>query len=186
MKKNTSKIVFLIYIFLHIPLFMIFVLFIVKSQFWNDFNVHTYQVRCSKNGELVVLYGTTDNSPYTFNGKLITNSFLEERKDLNFYCNNYDEINKYIEQYKNAKSVDKKTEIDLNYLAFKKNASTTNEQNYTLRVVDTKTDLTSLYVGIKNALIYMFMYFLVLQVTRIIFHYILSGKIIWHPYKGFK
>lgn len=186
MKQNISKIVFWIYIFLHIPLLIIFIWFIAKSQFWNDFNVHTYQVRCSKNGKLVVSFGTIDNSPYTFSGKLITNSFWEERKDLKFYCNNYDEIQKYIENYKNAKSINEKTDINLSYLSFKKNAPMTNEQNYTLRVVDTKTDFTSLFIGIKNALIYMFIYFIMLQVVKIIFQYILSRKIIWYPYKGFK
>jgi putative flippase GtrA len=71
-------------------------------------------------------------------------------------------------------------------LSFKKNAPMTDEQNYTLRVVGIKTDLTTLFIGIKNALIYMFIYFIALQVMRIIFQYILSGKIIWHPYKGLK
>lgn len=155
---------------------------ILKSQFWNDFNVHTYQARCLNNGKLVVFYGTVDNSVYEFKGKLITNSYLEKRNDLKFYCNNYDEIQKYIDKYKKAKNIEEQEKVNAEYKNFEKTALNANKLNYTIKVVNTKTDFTKFFTGIRIGLIYSLIYYLVLQIIRIIFQYILFKKILWNPY----
>lgn len=168
-----------LYIFLNI-----LILFIPISLFLNpsvSLIEHTYQARCIKNGKLVVLQGTIDNSPATYTKSYLNDYRFDPEKDLRFYCNNYDEIQKHIENYKNAKNVNEEIKATLIYREFEKNAPTTNYKNYSLELIN--TSYSFLWFTLFTSMIYTLGAFLLLQIIRIIYQYIVFGSFTWHPYK---
>lgn len=174
------------YIFLSIPLIVIPIYILLGTHFWKSLNVSTYQARCTKNKELVVLEGTTDNSPYTFTNQDAKTAVLdwdvEER--LRFYCHYYSEIQQINTRYTAAVNESERIKANQEFMKLWNEKTKPNVKNYSLELLNTKSDYRLLWYGVATALISTVVYFTLLQIARIIYQYIVFGSFHWHPYKG--
>ncbi len=178
-----KRIAIVIYIFLNIPLIIIPIFTIWNSNFWNDLNIKTYQARCHKNDKLVVLQGSMNDLPYTFNSRILNNRQLETRENLRFYCENYDEIQKHIINYRNAQTENEKVTANLAFWNFEKQKQNIYVDNFSLETIDSKSDFYPLSTSVISSIVYVVLYFSLIQTLRIIYQYVVFGKFNWHPYK---
>ncbi|MBP6879462.1 MAG: hypothetical protein KBF62_01850 [Candidatus Pacebacteria bacterium] len=163
---------------------------ILTSVRFDWITVTSYKAKCNSNNEYVVLEGSSLNSPYVFDEVTLNDTtFSDTKKDLNFYCQYYDEIQPYIIGY--AESDTRVEQVLTNQRFFKFEESVSSNvwsypPQYTLEIVSNETNWYELWGPVLGWLIYATLSFLFLQIIRICYTYVVFGKLVWHPFKSIK
>lgn len=172
-----------LYIFLHLPLLYLPFVGLQESRYWEYLNVNTYEGICVSNNEPVVLQGTTDGTTYQFTDTDIDYGEGRVEETLRFYCSNYDEAQRFIDLYRDSAD---KLSANQAFWDFRESAVVSPYQNYRLQVVNEESDYFMFWNGIFSGVTYMVIYYVVIQVIRIIYQYIVFGVFVWHPYRKAK
>jgi hypothetical protein len=139
---------------------------------------NSYRAKCKSNNEYVILQGSKE--PYEFNSFVLNTAELETKKDLNFYCKYYNEVQPYITGY------DGTYKGNTNFFDFKesviKNVNSYPEL-YNLELLKKEIHYDYIYGAFIAAFVFALIMFIALQFLRICYVYIVFGKVIWHPFK---
>ena len=154
-----------------------------ETNFLADLSNTVYQVRCD-NGELVVLQGTLDGSPVTYDDRYLErNDGNTFRSKLRFYCANYEEIQYHINAYAAAVTPAERQRALTEYRSFEDSQVDTVVQNYTLEEIESDSSARSFFTFLLLAVSLLIGQWLILQVLRIAYLYVVFGKLVWHPYR---
>jgi len=176
---------------LSLPFYLMASVFLYHAS---DASRITYRARCISNGEYVVLQGSQYNEYFEFNDyELEDTTYLDTKRTLNFYCAYYDEVQPHIAAYiENSKIINfserarEQKRVTNNFFSFRENVYSSVSAEpalYELESVKDKKPLSkaiaeSLYAWVFGALIY----FLALQVVRMSYVYVTTGKVAWNPF----
>jgi hypothetical protein len=143
----------------------------------------TYRAKCLSNNQYIILEGA--NTPYEFDDWILRNQSTDDKRDLNFYCQYYNEILPYVVAYNNGQEV----EANREFFKFKDPLIKQISQYpalYKLEVVNEEVHLSEIFIPLLVWLIFAGLTFLFLQLLRICYIYIVFGKIVWHPFNRIK
>jgi hypothetical protein len=106
-------------------------------------------------------------------------------EQLNFYCKYYDEIQPHIVAYNQANTSAEQVAANILFTQFEngKEKVYAYPELYTLEVVSEETRPQEIYDPLLSGLLGALMAFLLLQVIRICYVYVVYGKLVWHPFK---
>jgi hypothetical protein len=163
---------------------------IINSYYWDNIDVEYFHARCESNSELVVIQGSSE--PYEMGGSIYKNRFSseiakdwvkQEEEMARFYCAYYDEIQPHIERHQQAVTLEQERDANIAWNEFRSQYESPYLRNYDLELVRTENDWMGIFPMIGSALLSAFLYYLGLQIVRIIYQYIVIGRLVWHPYK---
>src|SRR3989344_7112727 len=188
----TNRFFKLLYVFAFIGLGLSLPIYILSSMDFDAIYMTTYKARCLSNNQYVVLQGSRDRQPYVFDKFSYNDPIIPEldvKKQLNFYCKYYDEIQPHISAYINAQTTKEEWDANLNFSNFKDSVNS-NISSYTELYKLEKVDDFFQPYQFWSPLIDWFMgalfAFLLLQIIRMSYLYIVFGEIVWHPLKQSK
>ncbi len=173
-----------VYFLLHIPLLVIPIYAVTENRFWEDLGMHDYKVKCLNNNQYVVLQGSLVDTPDIVSDQLLQGEFgIETKQNLRFYCAYYNEIQPHIQAYREAKTRDDQVRANKVFFQFQESKQPVFFENYQLEVVETKNNWAPFWNMLFEGVFGTLLYYALLQVARIIYTYIVLGKIVWHPYR---
>jgi hypothetical protein len=149
----------------------------------------TYRAKCISNNQYVVLQGSPVAYAWEFdefelnNPSFLTNEYTKET--LNFYCKYYDEIQPHIIAYTLTKTRDQEVSANQSYIDFKNSVPAVSSYPvlYKLEEVRSSTHLEVIYMPLINVSAGVVFAFLMLQIVRMCFVYVVYGKVVWHPFR---
>lgn len=145
----------------------------------------TYQAKCLNNNKYVVLQGSSQ--PYQFDDwDLRVDNDLSLKRDLNFYCQYYEQIQPHISRYLKAQNPSETRLANMDFFQFKDGVISNVfafPEVYELVSVKRAFMADYLFGPIINWAVYALSIFAVIQFLRVCYIYIVFGKIIWHPFK---
>ena len=150
----------------------------------------TYKAKCISNGKFVVLEGAKENEIYEINKFTLDHPIAPEYDDkrlLNFYCKYYDEVQPYIIAYNKSTSRGEEVSVNQNFYTFQNVVITQVSLYpplYELVIVKKELQQYQLYGPIIDWLLYAVSAFLLLQVMKICYVYVVFGRIVFHPFKS--
>lgn len=152
----------------------------------SEARISNYQAKCISNDRYVILQG--GSTPYEFAEKdLKTTEFSDTPQDLNFYCKYYDQIQPHIQTYINAKSLNEKYEANTAFHTFEQSVGRYSVSRtpalYNLETTRVENNYTVVLLSALGIFLGGVVFFLVLQILRMIYLYITFGEIIWHPFR---
>lgn len=178
----------LLYVFGLIAIVLSLPIFILSQIHFDRIVETSYKAKCTSNNQYVVLQGSS--VAYIFDNLALNNSEFKTGEDLNFYCKYYDEIQPHIATYIKSKSRAEQISANLAFVDFEKSVGRANiypyPKLYELEIVDKEIHYYAIYIPLINWLLAAGASFLILQILRISYVYIVFGKIIWHPFKSLK
>ncbi|MBU1179762.1 hypothetical protein KJ885_02360 [Patescibacteria group bacterium] len=146
-----------------------------------------YKAKCLSNNKYVVLQGSALDEAYIFSKTTLNDSkFSDTKKDLNFYCKYYDKIQPHIIAYAKSKTTADQVKANIAFFTFKDSVLpvvSSSPKLYKLEVVDREFNYYAIVIPFILWLEGALLAFIILQILRISYLYIVFGKIIWHPLK---
>ncbi|KKR70931.1 MAG: hypothetical protein UU14_C0040G0001 [Candidatus Roizmanbacteria bacterium GW2011_GWB1_40_7] len=177
----------LLYVFGLITIVLSFPIYLLSVIHFDQIVVSSYKAKCLSNNKYVVLQGASSyDDAFVFEETFLTDTELDFQKDLNFYCKYYNEIQPHIEIYVDSKTLSEQTQANINFSTFKDSvisAVPTYQRLYELEEVDKETQLYKVYGPIIDWLVWAALAFLLLQIIRMSYTYIVFGEIVWHPFR---
>ena len=150
----------------------------------------TYKAKCLSNDQYVVLQGSQIGEAYEFDEFTLNDTIYNDTKrSLNFYCKYYDAVQPYIVAYTESKTNADIVKSNTSFFNFREGAISnvySYPALYNLEVVSEITQLNEIYNPIINWLIYALFFFVILQIVRMCYVYVVFGKVVWHPFKSIK
>lgn len=147
----------------------------------------TYKAQCLSNSQYVVLEGSQAGEAYQFDEFTLNDTIYNDtKKTLNFYCKYYDAVQPYIVAYTESKTNADIVKANANFFSFRESAISnvySYPPLYKLEVVSEITQLNEIYNPIIEWFIYAVFFFIVLQIIRMCYVYIVFGKVVWHPFR---
>lgn len=164
----------------------------LPASILNDFDYDavvraSYSPKCYSNNQFIVLQGSQYGEvsvvdEFFLNGENST----ALKKQFNFYCQYYDEIQPHITAYLESKTLAEQKEANINFFNFKESMDdnvTIYPLLYNLEVVSEVTQWNHVYNPIIEGLLKTLFWFLLLQSIRMSYLYVVFGKIVWHPFR---
>lgn len=147
----------------------------------------TYKAKCLSNNEYVVLQGAQYNEAYTFDNFVLNDTIYgDTKRTLNFYCKHYDEIQKHITAYVESKTPAEIRDANADFFQFRErviSGSSSYPPLYTLEEVD-KVFLPYMVLNpILDWVLVALCAFVLLQVARMSYVYVVFGQVVWHPFR---
>lgn len=147
----------------------------------------SYKVKCTSNDKYVVLQGSQLDEYYTLTDNIL-DLFPDKKKELNFYCQYYSDIQKHILAYL---ATDNRTQANIDYFEFRREKLPTISAYPTLyeleRVKDSNGAWTyGILEPLVDAITYALVAFGLLQIIKFIYVYIVFGEVVLHPFKQHK
>lgn len=160
--------------------------FIFISTYLNKVS-SSYKARCLLNNQYVVLQGASVGESYEFYLNDIEND-KKTKELLNFYCKYYNEIQPYIIAYNEAKTLDDQVLANMSFVEFKntKDEISAYPKLYKLEIISNKTFFKEILELIVVWFIWATPIFIVLQILRVCYVYVVFGVVMWHPFKQIK
>jgi hypothetical protein len=165
-------------------------IYVFLSEFDPSAIIRTsYRAKCLSNNEYVVLQGSEPNDAYVFDEFSLNRPFSSEwetRKDLNFYCKYYDQIRPHIIAYSESQTSGEQVTANQNFFeSFKtiRPTVTAYPELYKLEVVSEVFQPYEIYSPILSGLFVAILWFLILQLIRMGYTYIVFNEIVWHPFR---
>lgn len=127
---------------------------------------------------------------YTFSEIILDSEALydlDTKQTLNLYCKYYDEIQPHIAAYINSNTSFEKRLANIKFFEFRDSvASNVSSYPATFQIeeVSRETQWFQLYGPIVDSLTIIFLGFIILQILKISYVYIVFGKIVWHPFRN--
>ena len=178
----------LLYIIILIGIGLSFPLYILTSIEFDEIVISSYKAKCLSNNEYVVLEG--DSQAYVFNEITLEDTIYSNTKeDLNFYCKYYDSVQPYVLSYIRAKNTAEQVDANKGFFNFKEsviNNVYSYPALYKLEVVSEETNLYRIYGPLVEWFAVALFVFILLQILRMCYVYIVFGEVVWHPFKHIK
>ncbi len=177
----------LLYIFALIALgFSLPIYFISAIQQDKVYEI-SYKIKCLGNDKYVVLQGSEYNDI-----NIISDNFWESenqyelKKQFNFYCQYYDQVQPHIAAYNESKDFTEQRDANLNFDKFRDSVISNISSEpalYKLEIVNKEFLPNKVYNPIINWLIMALGIFILLQIVKISYAYIMFGEIVIHPFR---
>lgn len=183
----TKRFFKLLYVFALIAIALWLPIFILTSIDYESIVWTSYKAKCLSNDEYVVLQGSAENDAWVFDEFSYDDTIYNDiKRDLNFYCNYYTQIQPHIVAYNQAQTREAEVRANQEFFTFKQNVIDSvyaYPASYKLEVVENEFQpykiLDPIIVGVVGALIA----FVLLQIVRMSYVYVVFGKMVWHPFK---
>jgi len=152
--------------------------------------ITSYKAKCISNGQYVVLQGAPIGEVEIWNEIHLDSSSnrMKEaiKKQLNFYCEYYDEIQPHIAAYNQTNTFAEQASANKRFAEFKnsKEDVDTYPELYKLEPVEEEIRWNELYYPFLAWVLGSFIFFLFLQFLRICYTYVTFGELVWHPFKA--
>jgi len=177
-----KRLINVIYLF-SILLAFIVPLVILVENIGSGYVRRYYQTKCD-NGKYVVLQGSTSNEPWKVSILNTSDLTRDDIETASFYCQHYDEVQQYIDEYKSARSPDDERIANERWWKYREN--TKFDYGVGFKIVLVRSDYSDLLYSVLTSL-YIFVGMIVsIQLARIVFEYVLYGKFVLNPISHFK
>jgi hypothetical protein len=164
--------------------------YVLSSIRFDQIVISSYKAKCLSNGEYIVMQGSKPGEPYIFDEISLNDSiYLNTKKDLNFYCKYFDSVQPHIMAYANSKTRFEQMAANVSYFNFKDSVISgvySYPPAYKLELVSNETRWYELYSPFVDWFVGAAVAFLVLQVLKICYVYVVFGELVWHPFKSKK
>ncbi len=119
---------------------------------------------------------------------MLDETAVYNKKRIRFYCQYYDEIQTHIEVYKRAEGdVSSEVEANKEFFRFSNEIEdrnlVTETKNYNLVLVNEKYDYTRVHGAVIDQVTFLILYYLVIQIIKVAYQYVVFGNINFHPYR---
>lgn len=180
----------LLYILALIGIVISLPIYVLDTIQFDKIVVSSYKAKCNSNNQYVILEGNKLNEPYIFNEIVLNdNTYGNVKKSLNFHCQYYDQIRPFVAAYAESKTREDQMNANKAYFSFE-DANILNVYtdipSYKLEVVSNKTNWYEVYVPLIEWVGGAVTAFILLQLIRMCYTYVVFGEIIWHPFKNKK
>lgn len=178
----------LIYVIALIGIGISFPIYILTSIEFDKIIISSYKAQCVSNNEYVVIEG--DSQPYILNEIILNDTTYDDtKKDLNFYCKYYDKVKPYVLAYIRAKNTNEQVNVNKEFFNFKNsviNDVYSYPTLYKLELVSEETNWFRVYGPLIEWFFIALFLFIILQILRMCYVYIVFGEIVWHPFRYLK
>lgn len=145
-----------------------------------------YQAKCINNDKYVVLQG--ESTPYEFSEKNFkTTEYSDTPQDLNFYCKYYDQIQPHVQAHINANTLEETYQANMAFNSFEESVGRYSVSRtpalYNLETMRVENNYSVVLLSALGIFLGGAVFFLALQIVRMIYLYITFGEIIWHPFR---
>lgn len=186
MKKRFLK---LIYIIALLGIVIFIPIYILSSIEFDKVVISSYKAKCLFNNEYVVLQGNQLYQPYVFDEiRLNDTTWSDIEKDLNFYCKYYNDIQPHIIAYTESRTRAEQVKANKEFWNFRENVISSVSSYpplYKLEEVSKKTNLYfQIFAPIISGFVFALIMFVILQIIRMCYVYVVFGKVVWHPFKS--
>lgn len=186
----TNRFFKLIYVFALIAIGLSFPIFILSEMRFDSIVLTDYKAKCLSNNQYVVLQGGKVGEPDIWNEVFLNSNENRTaiKEQLNFYCKYHDEIQPHIVAYNETKTPTEQYDANIRFNEFRssKDEVYAYPELYTLEVVDEQFQPYELFSPIIDWLIYAVLTFLILQIARMSYVYVVFSEIVWHPFRQHK
>ena len=162
-------------------------IYVLSSIRWDMLVLTDYKVKCISNNQYVVLQGSKVGNPDIWNEGYLNSSEnrVAIKEQLNFYCKYYDEIQPHIVAYNEADTSAEQVAANIRFTQFEngKDKVYAYPELYTLEVTNEETRPQEIYDPLVTGLVGALIAFLLLQVVRICYVYVVFGELVWHPFR---
>lgn len=183
----TKRFFKLLYVLALIVLALSFPIYLLTNIQFDAIVRTTYKAKCLSNEQYVVLEGSRVGEAYEFDEFTLNDTIYNDtKKTLNFYCKYYDTVQPYIVAYTESKTNSEIVKANQNFFNFRESVISgvySYPALYKLEVVSEITQLNEVYNPIIAWLIYAAFAFIVLQIIRMCYVYVVFGKVVWHPFR---
>lgn len=183
----TKRFFKLLYALALIAIALWFVIYVLTSIRWDMVVNTSYKAKCNSNNQYVVLQGAPVGVADVMDEGYLNSEENRTaiKEQLNFYCKYYDEIQPHIVAYNEAKTRSEQVAANLNFTQFEngKDKVYAYPELYTLEPVSEETRPQEIYNPLLTGLVGAFIAFLLLQIVRICYVYVVFGKLVWHPFR---
>lgn len=183
----------LLYVFALIALALELPIYILTSIDYERIVLTSYKARCLSNNQYIVLQGSPANDALVFNEISYNNDNLldtnDTKRDLNFYCKYYAEVQPHIIAYNQARTSQEQVRANQEFFTFKEGVISSVSgypMLYELEVVKNELQPHKIYGPIIDGVISVLVLFTLIQIARMSYIYVVFGKIIWHPFRKIK
>lgn len=163
---------------------------ILTSVQFDKITITSYKAKCLSNNQYVVLEGSQQNEAYVFDEITLEDTiFSDTKKTLNFYCRYYDEVQPYIVAYTEAKTNAEVIKVNQDFFRFQQSVISNvyaYPAQYQLEVVENQKRWNELYNPIIEWVMGAIAAFILLQIIRMCYVYVVFGQVVWHPFKQSK
>lgn len=177
----------LLYAISNIVLLIALPIYIVSNIESDSDEKTSFAPTCLLNNKNIVLQGSEyDEILILDNFFLHGENSIALKKQFNFYCKYYNEIQPHITTYIESLTEAEKTEANVTFNKFKDSVYSDVLEYpplYELEIVSQVTQWNKIYYIIIESFIIFIFWFLSIQTIRIGYIYVVFGKIIWHPFK---
>lgn len=183
----TKRFFKLLYVLALIVLGLSFPIYLLTNIQFDAIVRTTYTARCLSNDQYVVLEGSRIGEAYRFDEFTLNDTIYNDtKKTLNFYCKYYDAIQPYIVAYTESKTKADIAKANTNFFNYRETVFSnvySYPPLYKLEVVSEITQLNEIYSPLIDWLIVAGFAFMVLQIARMCYVYVVFGKVVWHPFR---
>jgi len=174
----------LLYVFALIGLVLSAPIYLLQEIRLDAIVSDTYKAKCLSNNQYVVLQGAAIDEVYEVNEHTLNDPLSDTKRTLNFYCKYYDEIQPYI--IASNENPSQAGRLNLDYSEFR-NPRYDNVSIYPalyeLEVVKRTIRYDEFLNPIVVWLVGAAMAFVLLQIIRMSYVYVVFGEVVWHPFR---
>jgi len=149
--------------------------------------ITTYKAQCLSNSKDVVLQGMHPGEVYEFNEVVYEDTIFSDTKEtLNFYCKYYDQVQPHIVAYNNTRTLAEQREANVAFWTLRQELEPnvyTYPQLYKLVPISEETNYYEILSPLVEALTVAIGWFVILQLARMAYIYIVFGEVAWHPFR---
>ena len=186
-----QRLINVLYALLHIPILVILITGFSDEISRSPYNYSEYNVICDATDEAVVLQGSLNDEPWSASHYVIIEpydrqGFAYQQKEMRFYCQFQEEIKTHIIEYRQAKHDLEAVNLANNaYFQFRESKfeEVSPKTNYTIKLVKEDIRWLEYYMGYVWIIIIAILYYLLLQGVRLLYQYVVYGRVTLHPYK---
>lgn len=183
----TKRFFKLLYVLALIAIGLFLPIYILTSIDYESITRTSYKAKCISNQEYVVIQGSAQNDAWVFDEISYDDKIYNDiKRDLNFYCKYYSEIQPHILAYNQADTRQGQVKANQEFFNFKQNVIDSifdYPASYKLEVVRNEFQPYKIYGPIIDGLVIALGAFILLQIIRICYVYIVFGKVFWHPFR---
>ena len=183
----TKRFFKLLYAFALIAIGLWLPIFILTSIDYESVVWTSYKAKCLSNNQYVVLQGSPENFAYVLDRVSYNDTtYNDTKRDLNFYCKYYTDIQPHILAYNEAGTREAQVRANQEFFTFKESVLDTVFEYpmlYELEIVEKEFQSYQIYSPIGTGIFGALVAFILLQIVRMSYVYIVFGKVVWHPFK---
>jgi len=183
----TKRLFKLLYVFALIAIALWLPIFILTSIDYKSIVWTSYKAKCLSNDQYVVLQGSAENDAWVFDEFSYDDTIYNDiKRDLNFYCKYYTQIQPHIVAYNQAQTIEAEVLANQEFFTFKQGVIDSvyaYPASYKLEVVENEFQPYKILDPIITGLIGAFVAFVLLQIIRMSYVYVVFGKVVWYPFR---